>query len=337
MSKETLEALNKNTLIGFTEKRGNAWHYRADLQSDVPNHMEGPVPTERVVALLDTVTPVEAEITVTLPNGKVVTDPNRKAIVREETGRVYNYFSRGYQIHKPSERLVGFTQTLLDDPDAKVGTTGILDDGARAWVQFELPENRECHGLEYRPFLTAMTSLDGSLATTWKHGSTLVVCDNTLNVAARERVTQRKVKHTKNSFANVNLTEWRTALEILTGLGDGLWEEFDALMTAKVTERQFDTFVDIMAPLPEAGGSSRANTLAENKRDALHTLWASDERVTDWRGTKFGVLQTVNTYQQHIQTVRGAARWERNTSNFLTGKREEEDARTLRILDKVLA
>lgn len=29
MSKETLQHLNTNTLIGFTDKRGHAWHYRA--------------------------------------------------------------------------------------------------------------------------------------------------------------------------------------------------------------------------------------------------------------------------------------------------------------------
>ncbi len=27
MSRETLDYLNKNMLIGFTEKRGNAWRY----------------------------------------------------------------------------------------------------------------------------------------------------------------------------------------------------------------------------------------------------------------------------------------------------------------------
>jgi hypothetical protein len=44
MSKESLEWLNANTLIGFTSKRGTAWHYRADRQSKEPNHYPGSVP-----------------------------------------------------------------------------------------------------------------------------------------------------------------------------------------------------------------------------------------------------------------------------------------------------
>ena len=32
MSKESLTWLNTNTLIGFTDKRGNAWHWRAEEQ-----------------------------------------------------------------------------------------------------------------------------------------------------------------------------------------------------------------------------------------------------------------------------------------------------------------
>lgn len=37
MSRETLEDLNANTLIGFTDKRGQAWHYREEMQGDEPN------------------------------------------------------------------------------------------------------------------------------------------------------------------------------------------------------------------------------------------------------------------------------------------------------------
>ena len=32
MSRETLTHLNTQTLIGYTSKRGQAWHYRAEHQ-----------------------------------------------------------------------------------------------------------------------------------------------------------------------------------------------------------------------------------------------------------------------------------------------------------------
>jgi len=36
MSKESLQWLNSNTLIGCTDKRGTAWHWRAQEQGDRP-------------------------------------------------------------------------------------------------------------------------------------------------------------------------------------------------------------------------------------------------------------------------------------------------------------
>ncbi len=48
MSKETLQHLNTNTLIGNTENRGHAWHYRAEEQGDETNHYPGPIPVADV-------------------------------------------------------------------------------------------------------------------------------------------------------------------------------------------------------------------------------------------------------------------------------------------------
>lgn len=48
MSRETAKWLNTNTLIGFTGKRGHAWHYRSHLQSAEPNHYPGAVPVDDV-------------------------------------------------------------------------------------------------------------------------------------------------------------------------------------------------------------------------------------------------------------------------------------------------
>lgn len=57
MSAETLTHLNSQTLIGYTNKRGRAWHYREELQGDEPNHYPGAVPVpERVPAAVPLVT-----------------------------------------------------------------------------------------------------------------------------------------------------------------------------------------------------------------------------------------------------------------------------------------
>ena len=48
MSKETIQHLNTNTLIGQTDARGTAWHYRAEHQGEESNHYPGPIPVADV-------------------------------------------------------------------------------------------------------------------------------------------------------------------------------------------------------------------------------------------------------------------------------------------------
>ena len=48
MSNESMSWLNTNTLIGFTDERGNAWHWRAEEQGDLSNHYPGAIPLDDV-------------------------------------------------------------------------------------------------------------------------------------------------------------------------------------------------------------------------------------------------------------------------------------------------
>src|SRR3954453_23298422 len=48
MSRETLQHLNTNVLIGQTNHRGTAWHYRAEEQGAESNHYPGPIPVADV-------------------------------------------------------------------------------------------------------------------------------------------------------------------------------------------------------------------------------------------------------------------------------------------------
>jgi hypothetical protein len=52
MSQETSRWLNTMTLIGFTDKRGHAWHYREEMQGDEPNHYPGAIPEDDIIRRL---------------------------------------------------------------------------------------------------------------------------------------------------------------------------------------------------------------------------------------------------------------------------------------------
>jgi hypothetical protein len=91
MSQETSQWLNTRTLIGFTDKRGNAWHYRADEQGTEPNHYPLAIPTEDVRRRLFAWTHAEGDVSATYlgANGfETISDPDRKSARDEDSCRI---------------------------------------------------------------------------------------------------------------------------------------------------------------------------------------------------------------------------------------------------------
>jgi phage/plasmid-like protein (TIGR03299 family) len=357
MSRETMQWLNANTLIGYTDKRGSAWHYRADLQAGEPNHYPGPVPVEDVRRRLFGWDAESRDVYVRKPGrdeldiaellaqpdrdamlGYVLDalglqhQPDRQAITRSDNDHVMGIFTDGYEKHPYAEWLLTTVANVLDD-DLHIGSAGLLRGGAVAWVSVEMADNVTLpEGVEFRPFLLATTSFDGSLSTTFGRKVTNVVCDNTHGIAMSERDQQIKIRHSRHS--KLKLTEARQALNVIHEITSDFAAEVTRLCSIDVSDAAWTAFLDAHAPVPEAEG--RGRTMAERKRDALTRLYHHDQRVAPWRGTGWGVLQAVNTYVHHEGIVRGAERAERNMLNAVTGRTDDLDQQTLDTLADVL-
>lgn len=346
MSQETATWLNTQTLIGFTEKRGHAWHYRAEEQGDESNHYEGPVPigdVERRLFNWEAIDlPVYVQIPATVDDATGMTDDgqpvrmalldDRKAIARSDTHDVLGMFKSGYQAHQYREWLMESVGSLLGS-ELGIASAGLLKGGAVAWVQVEVPETVDtAAGFSFRPFLTAATSLDGSLATTYKRGATAVVCDNTLEVGLMGTALRIKIRHTRNS--GLKLESAREALMIVEQTAEAFADTIEGLTEWTLTTREFDLFLDAVCPVPE-GATVRTTNMAEAKRASLEGLYLFDERVAPWNGTALGVLQATNTYMHHVQGARGSNRADRNAMNALTGATAKADLATLAALHAI--
>ena len=331
MSRETAQWLNTQTLIGFTDRRGHAWHYRAEEQGAESNHYPGAVPVEDLHRRLFPWEAVAGTITATAltPDGVLqVKDPDRKAIMRSDTGAVLGVFKQGYEIHQYREWLVDQVANLLDDT-LQVGSAGLLRGGAQAWVQIEVPDSITTpEGVEFRPHLLAATSLDGSLATTYGRSITNTVC------AALGEMGAQKVKVRHSRYSRLKLASAREALQMVWDTADAFSAQVAQLCDVTVTDAQWAAFLDSLAPLPTEEG--RGRTLALNKRDALTGMYDHDNRVSPWRGTAYGVVQAVNTYTHHAGNIQGD-RGERNASRAITGGVDKLDTETLATLQAVLA
>lgn len=346
MSRETMEWLNRNVLVGYTATRGNAWHWRASEQGDEPNHYEGAIPLEDIRRRIFNFEAISCPVFVRFPatmddadgindDGtfyKMVQMEDRQAIAHSNTGKVFNVFKAGYQAHQ-FEDLIKITENLIDD-SINVGSAGILSEGAVGWIQIEMPESvTVLEGFDVRPTLLATTSHNGTLATTLKPVSTIVVCDNTHASAMSEVSNEFKARHSK--YSRLRITDAREALGFVHEMTDNIIAEITALSEWKVTDQQFAKLVDKLVPVPTLEDSNQtAITKAEKKRAEIVSLYRGDARVAPWSGSALGVLQAWNTYNHHVAGT-DSKRAERNMLNALNGKTEASDQNVLKALASV--
>jgi phage/plasmid-like protein (TIGR03299 family) len=352
MSRETIEYLNTNTLIGNTDNRGTEWHYRAEHQGAESNHYPGPIPLADVQRRLFAWKAASRRIAVENPATvetmthideagqpacwAVIED--RQAISRSDTNAVMGIFTEGYVRHQYDIWLLATVANILDD-DLSISSAGLLRGGAIAWVEVSVPESITTpEGVTFRPNLLATTSFDGSISTTFKRTVTDTVCDNTREMALAEKGLQLKVRHSRHS--QLKLADARDALAMVHTLADDFASEIAELCRIEVSREQWARFLDLHVPTVDTKGdrlTGRSLTMADNKRAGLHKLYTHDLRVAPWAGTAHGVIQAVNTFEHHEGTIRGTDRAERNMLKAVTGEYGRLDRATWHVLNRVLA
>lgn len=333
MSKETMKNLQKNQLIGYTEKRGMAWHYRKDLQDGEPNHYPQAVPVEDVIRRLYSWEAQEAPVFVRF-NDTYKEQADRKAIVRSDNGDVLGMFKDTYAIHQYKDWLLDSVSHLIDD-DLNIGSAGILKNGGVSYVSIEMPESITIlEGFTVRPMLLACTSHNGSLSTTFKKIATRVECDNLLASALREGSEDFRARHSKNS--TFRLQSVRDALGFVHTMSDDLIAEVNKYVNVKVSDREWEAIVQRLMPISsDLSVAKQAISRVENKQERIREMYKNDPRVAPFAGTGLGVIQCFNTYAQHT-IGKDVSRVERNMYNALTGKIEASDRQVIQMIEELV-
>jgi phage/plasmid-like protein (TIGR03299 family) len=359
MSSETMKWLNTMTLVGQTDKRGTAWHYKREMQDGVGNHFPGFVPRERVEALFFDAVEGTAESTYMTDSGMVlIRDPKRKQILRppgtfgaDDKGAILSERllegqpgdERGWKLHQYKEWLVNTVGDILDTSTSDLGiaSAGLLQGGALAWLQIETPENIETAiGFTFRPFILATTAHTGGMSTTYKQAVTAVVCDNTLAIAQREDGGTARVRHTRYSAAK--LGDIREKLGILHRMSDDFAQQVEALADITVTDSHFDQFIETLVPFVDSKGKPMPvdkRGRKQAKRDKIVNLYRNDPRVTPWAGSALGVLQAVNTFEHHVQGTTGKSGGDiaqRNMLRVVKGDRDRMDRDTVSLITDIV-
>jgi phage/plasmid-like protein (TIGR03299 family) len=339
MSRETLEWLNRNVLVGFTTKRGNAWHYRAEhLIGQEPNHYPHAIPVADVERRLFNWEPVSAPVYAQTGLDEFTPIPSKQRIYpSDDPNQTMGIFSSGYVAHGYSEWLIGNVSNILSDT-LSISSAGLLRSRAVAWVEISVPENVHTpEGVVFRPNLVATTSLDGTISTTYKRTTTLTVCDNTLAVALSEKGQQTyKRRHTTNSNSKAEQDKARLTLDLLSQSAEETSTLLTELCNTPVSPIQFKEVLRLaIAPTPPT--SKTGLTITDKKISEITALYTHDPRVAPWSGTAFGVVQAFNTWNHHVRATRGDTnRVERNLLNAIDGTTDKADTTILSHLHRAL-
>jgi phage/plasmid-like protein (TIGR03299 family) len=311
----------QNRLLGFQPTAG-------------PSTFTGPVPEAEVRKMIGfEVAEGTLESTIITPQGVThLTDETRKVMVRVETGKMFGVFgTKSYQRHGYNPWLTDELKRMTGHDGLGIASAGLMNDGGKAWVQVRTPQTCYVEGVEFYPFVTAGTSIDGTLATTYQTGAYLAICGNVLSSAADKRV---KIRHSSKSMTSPKRAQVADVLGLLHQVEEAFTAQVQAEVRVKVSDKVYAAFVEsLTAP---KGDSVRTVLKAERAREELMGLW-NDERVAQWKGTAFGVVQAVNTYNHHVRDVRNVSRDERNTLAMVKGERHKEDAATLVRLQGIMS
>jgi phage/plasmid-like protein (TIGR03299 family) len=327
VSKETYEWLAHNVLAGFQGEEYHRpvwWHDLARKQGHAPRTWAGAVPFDDVHELLAGWEPVVADI---LDNDTV------EALIREghagadllrmikesavlpkhkevKTPDGYAVIGRDHALHHFGRWLTGSVAECVGD-DAQISSACLLSGRMQASVTIEAPESVQGPGgIVFAPFITLSTSLDGSLQSQANRNTQLPICDNTLAVAREQGIS---IRHSKNS--EVKLGTYRGVVSALARGETDIKVILDDLLSIPVSEGQFGKILDQLVPLNEDDTPAK-KARSSRKRQEITTLYNDDPRVAGWKGTGFGALQAINTWDTHMSQLRNSTGYEMSDTDL---------------------
>lgn len=250
--------------------------------------------------------------------------PRHVANVRSDTRAVLGVVGEGYEPLQ-NRAAFAFCDSITDSGRAHWIGAGSTRGGARVHALMKLDREIRIGGAEGEdvlPLLCFRNGHDGGLAVTVSVAPFRLACRNGMLLPLAGAQRTWKARHTANVEAK--LADARRTLGIAWRYYDELEELGGRLLREPIGESEFERFVARLVPLPEArpdpreGGRAVRN--AERVREAVRTAYRTAPDLDAIRGTRWGALQAVTAYVDHVQPTRqtvgrthGEARFERAT------------------------
>lgn len=249
--------------------------------------------------------PVMAEIA----EGLTIPVPEKFAVVRNNpvvAGQVdpLGVVGPAYTVVQ-NEELAGLLDNLIDESGAKFETAGAIDGGRKVFITMKLPGGIRIGGVDpVNNYIAAMTSHDGTSATTLLVTPVRIVCENTMNLAFQNHSNIFRVRHTSGA-QRLLAQQAREAMEFTYDYLDGFQEEAERLINTTMTLGKFEEIVN-NAFQPPKDAPAATVTRNENKIAEIVGLFADAHTHEGVRDTAWAGLNALTEWSDHYAPVRGS-------------------------------
>uniref|UniRef100_A0A6M3L7S0 DUF932 domain-containing protein n=1 Tax=viral metagenome TaxID=1070528 RepID=A0A6M3L7S0_9ZZZZ len=240
-----------------------------------------------------------------------------KAITRDDTSQVLAVVRSSYTPIQ-NGALWDIIDALVQQPNVKYETAGVLRGGATLWVLARLDEPYVVPGdnTPTFPYIFAGTSHDGSRATECGALAVRIVCWNTYQAGAeqsRRAGTYFKFRHTANVMERIE--DAREALAGVRSQFAEFKEMVSELAQLPVKRPGVELFVRTFIPDPELdSGTERTMNWIEEQRLTLRSMIENGRTVPDaHRQTAYGLYCAGIEFLDHERRYRSNETYFRRT------------------------
>jgi phage/plasmid-like protein (TIGR03299 family) len=231
-------------------------------------------------------------------NGGIVEVPDRKAIVRSDTGLVLGVHSNNYRPLQNREAF-DFLDALVAEGQVKYETAGSLKDGRVIWALARIPTTIEAaEGDVTLPYVLISNSHDGSQAVRIYPTAIRVVCNNTLRLSESSNGSALGLSLLHMGDMGKKVEEARQTLGLIRKSFKDYGQQVRGLVKRKLTDREARNYFGRVLPMPSEATDKVKDNVTE-RRNRLATLYF-DEPANNLAGIRRTAWAAVNAVTHHV-------------------------------------
>lgn len=243
-----------------------------------------------------------------LEDGTLINVPGRYTVVRdsENSAKVIGESVSDAYVVVQNEDMCPMLDMISEETGASFVSAGSMDDDRKVFVTMELPYTVKVGKVDEVAFyLTAITSHDGSMATTLLITPVRLSNRVMFNMEFRSTPNQMRVRHVKSVSERLE-RQVEDIMSFVYDFTDSFSEEAEGLFRKKLTRREFHCAVTKVMGAPDSAPAS-TKSRSENRVDAIVDRMDSYFDDPLMNGTVWSALSAMVEWGTHYSEIRGAS------------------------------